>query len=76
METPVDWERVKRMCPKFVAIFSDNDPYVPLSQVKTFEKNLHTKAMVLHARGHFSSSEGTTELPEALDAVLEMSRSN
>ncbi|MCX6770465.1 MAG: alpha/beta fold hydrolase [Candidatus Micrarchaeota archaeon] len=73
-EKPVEWQRVKRMCPEFVAIFSDNDPYVPLSQVRIFEMNLRAKTLVLHARGHFSSSEGTVELPEALDAVLGMVR--
>ena len=74
LEKPLEWQRVKRACPKFVAIFSDNDPYVPLSQEKIFREKLGARTMVLHARGHFSSSEGTTELPEALAAVLEVSR--
>ncbi len=74
LDKPVDWQHVKRMCPKFAAIFSDNDPYVPLSQEKIFREKLGAKTLVLHARGHFSSSEGTTELPEALDAILEISR--
>ena len=71
---PLDAARVKRMCPKIVAIFSDNDPYVPLSQEKVFREKLGAKTLVLHARGHFSSSEGTTKLPEALDAILKISR--
>ena len=66
----LDFERVKEMCPKFVAIFSDNDPYVPVSQEKIFREKLGAATMVLHARGHFSSSEGTVKLPEALQAVL------
>lgn len=70
----LDFARVRKMCPKMTAIFSDNDPYVPLSQEKIFRERLGAKTLVLHARGHFSSSEGTTELPEALDAILEMSR--
>jgi hypothetical protein len=73
-EKPFDFAAVKKVCPKFVAIFSDNDPYVPLSQEKIFRKRLGAKTMVLHARGHFSSSEGTVELPEALEAVLEIAR--
>ncbi|MFA6214928.1 MAG: alpha/beta fold hydrolase [Candidatus Micrarchaeia archaeon] len=70
VEPPLDFARVRGMCPKFTAIFSDNDPYIPLSQAKIFEERLGAKTMVLHARGHFSSSEGTTELPEALEAIL------
>jgi len=72
LEKPVEWQRVKMACPKFVAIFSDNDPYVPLSQEKIFREKLGAATLVLHARGHFSSSEGTTKLPEALSAVLEI----
>jgi hypothetical protein len=74
LDAPVNWQRVKKMCPKSTAIFSDNDPYVPLSQEVIFREKLGAKTMILHARGHFSSSEGTTELPEALSAVLEVAR--
>jgi predicted alpha/beta hydrolase family esterase len=74
LSAPLDFARVRKMCQKMTAIFSDNDPYVPLSQAKVFENKLGAGVVVLHARGHFSSSDGTTELPEALDAVLEISR--
>jgi len=74
VDTSVDFASVKKNCGKIVAIFSDNDPYVPLSQEKLFREKLSAKTLVLHARGHFSSSEGTTKLPEALKAVLEIAR--
>ncbi|MCX6769580.1 MAG: alpha/beta hydrolase [Candidatus Micrarchaeota archaeon] len=73
VRAPVDAERVKKACKKIIAIFSDNDPYVPLEQAKLIEKKLGAKTIVLHARGHFSSSDGTTKLPEALEAILEIS---
>jgi len=69
---PVDWKSVKGACPKMVAIFSDNDPYVPLSQEKIVREKLGAKTIVLNGRGHFSSSEGVTELPEALEELLGM----
>lgn len=74
VEKPLDYARVKENCGKMVAIFSDNDPYIPLSQERLFREKLGAKTMVLHARGHFSSSEGTTKLPEALSAILEIAR--
>jgi len=74
VDAPLDFAAVRRNCGKMVAIFSDNDPYVPLSQEKVFREKLGAKTMVLHARGHFSSSEGTVKLPEALSAVLEIAR--
>jgi len=70
VDAPLDFARVRKNCGRMVAIFSDNDPYVPLSQEKLFREKLDAVTVVLHARGHFSSSEGTTELPEALEAVL------
>ena len=74
LSTPLHFARVRGNCKKIVAIFSDNDPYVPLSQVRSFEEKLFAKTLVLHARGHFSSSDGTTKLPEALEAVLQISK--
>ncbi|MFA6328931.1 MAG: alpha/beta fold hydrolase [Candidatus Micrarchaeia archaeon] len=74
VEKPLDFAKVRGNCGKMVAIFSDNDPYVPLSQAALFEKKLGAKTVVLHARGHFSSSEGTTELPEALAEIVGMER--
>ncbi len=70
VDKPLAFGKVKGNCGGIVAIFSDNDPYVPLTQEKLFREKLGAKTMVLHACGHFSSSEGTTELPEALAAVL------
>ncbi|MBI2579559.1 MAG: alpha/beta hydrolase [Candidatus Aenigmarchaeota archaeon] len=37
---PVDWEKIKSVCSKFVAIHSDDDPYVPLEYGHEFEKKL------------------------------------
>ncbi|VVC02186.1 Serine hydrolase [uncultured archaeon] len=72
VEKPFEWQEIRKNCGRITAIFSDNDPYIPLSQVALFEKELSAKCVVLHKRGHFSSSEGTVKLPEALDALLEM----
>jgi len=74
LEKPLDYAAVRRNCGKMAAIFSDNDPYIPFSQEKLFREKLGGKTMVLHARGHFSSSDGCAELPEALALLLEMSK--
>jgi len=74
VDAPLDFAKVRKNCGRMVAIFSDNDPYVPLSQEKLFREKLDATTVMLHARGHFSSSEGTTKLPEALAAVLEVVR--
>lgn len=74
VDRPLDFEKVKNNCGSMAAIFSDNDPYVPLSQERLFREKLGAKTIVLHARGHFSSSEGCTKLPEALSMLLEIAR--
>lgn len=74
VEKPLEFASVRKNCGKMAAIFSDNDPYIPLSQVALLERGLGAKTLVLHARGHFSSSEGTTKLPEVLALILEIAR--
>ncbi|MEK6829338.1 MAG: alpha/beta fold hydrolase, partial [Nanoarchaeota archaeon] len=53
MKTPINWEKVKSHCTDFVCIFSDNDPYVPLSNKEFFKIRLNAKSIVLHNRYHF-----------------------
>lgn len=74
LEIPIDWEDVKKKADKFTAIFSDNDPYVPLSNAEFFKEKVGAEIIIEHNKGHFS--DGTTELPSALNAVLKMSGDN
>ena len=74
LETLIQWDKIKSHSNKFIAIFSDNDPLVPLTDSKIFEEKLGTKTVIEHDKGHFSGSSGIKELPSLLDAVLELSR--
>lgn len=69
METPIDFEKVKNISPKNIAIFSDNDDFVELSQKEFFEEKLGAETIVEHEKGHFSPAENISELPSALEAV-------
>jgi len=73
LETPIDWEKVKKHCPKFVVILSNDDPYVYLGDRKFFKEKLGAKVIVEHNMKHFSGEDGINELPVARDAVLEIS---
>ena len=53
-----------------VALFSDNDKYVPLDCQNAFKDFLNAKILVMHNRGHFSGDTNTTELPEGRDELL------
>lgn len=74
LTTPLDFQKVKSHMKKGVAIFSDDDPWVPLDNTDDFEQKLGCKIIIEHAQKHFSGSEGFTQLPIALNEVLKMSK--
>jgi len=69
LETPLDWKKIKSHANKFAAIFSDNDPFVPLSDSKIFKKELGAEIFVVHGWEHFSGSEGIKKLPIVLEQL-------
>ncbi len=77
IETPIDWEAVRNHIPegKATAIFSDNDPFVPLSNANVFKKELRAKVLVEHSLYHINTEAGIKELQPALDEIISMSGS-
>jgi uncharacterized protein len=73
-EIPVDFEKIKSHCKKFVAIHSDNDPYVDLKFGDIFKEKLGAKVIIKHNFGHFSgpidNEESCTSLPEVAEEIL------
>jgi len=68
LETPIDFAKVKSKANSFVAIFSDNDQFVPILENKIMiEKLLAPKIIVLNKKGHFTGEDGVKELPEVLN---------
>jgi len=72
LEMPIDFEKVKKHTKNFFAVFSDNDDVVPLNNKEMFEERLGAKAVVEHGKGHFSDSDGVTELPIVLEVLEKM----
>jgi len=72
--TPLDLTKVKSHLPKSIAIFSDDDPWVPLDNQEDFRNKLGSEIIVQHSKGHFSGGrDGTKELPIVLEKILEIS---
>ncbi|MDH5442630.1 MAG: alpha/beta hydrolase [Candidatus Nomurabacteria bacterium] len=69
METPIDFEKLKNSAPSFHAIFSDNDPYVPLHQQEFFKEKLGATTVVQHNKGHFNEPD---EVIEVISEVIKM----
>lgn len=73
LKTPLDLLLVKSRLTSSIAIFSDDDPFVPLTNAKAFEAALGSRVIIECGQGHFSGSIGTYELPVALRTLLELS---
>lgn len=73
LDTPLDLAKVRSHLPKSVAIFSDDDPWVPLDNQDDFKNKLGSEIVVEHNAGHFSGiRDGTTELPIVLEKLLSL----
>jgi len=73
-DTPIDWEKAKKKCKKFVSIHSENDPSVPVENSIKFEKGLGAKKIIVDGYKHFSGDDGFTSLPLILEELLEISQ--
>ena len=74
LETPINFDRVRKTTKNFTAIFSDNDPYVPLENAELFKNNLGARTVIEKQLGHFTEEEGVTELPVALNELLKLTK--
>jgi predicted alpha/beta hydrolase family esterase len=74
LESPVNFPKAKIHIGRGVAIFSDDDPFVPLDNQDDFRDKLGCKIIIEHNSGHFSGpSDKITELPVVLEELLKMS---
>jgi uncharacterized protein len=74
LETPINFEKVRKATKNSTAIFSDNDPYVPLNNMKLFEQNLGAKIVLESKKGHFTDEEGVKELPVVMNELLKLAK--
>ncbi|MBS3070839.1 alpha/beta hydrolase [Candidatus Pacearchaeota archaeon] len=64
--TLIDFERVLDHCDNFLAIFSDNDPYVHLDEAEKFKDFLGAKIIIKKKQGHFTDEDNVGKIPEIL----------
>lgn len=75
LDTKPDFAKVRAHLGKSVAIFSDDDPFVPLENQDDFRDGLGSEIIIEHAKGHFNlRRDHTKELPLVLEKVLEISQ--
>ncbi|MEK7653470.1 MAG: alpha/beta fold hydrolase [Patescibacteria group bacterium] len=69
LETPIDFEKVKRATENIIALFSDNDSVVPIDNEKKIKEVLGAKTIIYKNKGHFNAEDGVKELPEILEFI-------
>jgi len=65
-QKPLDVELIKEHGGSLTAIFSEDDPVVPLKKAREFGVLLGAKLIVVQNMGHFVGSRGVTQLPLVL----------
>ncbi len=73
-DIPKDYEKIKSHCNKFVSIFSKDDPFILKSNWEESERILGAKVIVIENKSHFDDDAGIKQLPEAFEAILEISK--
>lgn len=75
LDAPLDLSKAKSHLLKSVAVFSDNDPWVPLENQDDFRNKLGSEIVIKERMGHFSGgNDGITELPVVLESLLKIAQ--
>lgn len=69
---PLDYKNIKNSAGKFIAINSDNDPYVPLRNGEILRDKLGAELIVVPKGNHLNEGAGFTELPVVLESLLKI----
>lgn len=72
LKTPIDFAKIRKTTKNFVAFFSDNDPFVPLENIKIFETKFHSDIIIVKKKGHLSGEDGVTKCPVLLRELISM----
>lgn len=70
LETPFDFEKVKRSAKEIIGFFSDNDKYIPPESATYLKEKFGAKIYIEHQKGHYSNSDGTKEVPQILETII------
>jgi len=63
-EAPINYKKIKRMAKSWIALFSDNDPFVSYEDnSEVFKDKLDTKIILVHKKSHFNQEAGIKTLP-------------
>ena len=72
IETPVDFEKLRKLIPYSVSMLSDNDPFVAYGKAKEgFEQKLSSETITLPFAGHITKEDGFGAFPQLLETFTD-----
>lgn len=72
VNTPRNDEKIRRIINQTTVILSDNDRFVAPENQESWKEKVGAKVIIEHGKGHFTEEDGVTNLPSALQAVLDL----
>lgn len=72
-ESGLNWPAITQHGGRYAVVYSERDDYVRVESAFEFEEHLGAKLIKNNNWEHFSASEGITDLPDALTALLGLS---
>lgn len=75
-EAGFDVEKIRRGATRILFIHSDNDPYCSYSDAKMFAERLGAEFVTVHNGHHLGSESGLKELPQIIDYLENIGRSD
>ncbi len=73
IESKINLDKVKNKIGELVALFSDNDPYVPLDDSIIFKEKLGAKIIIEKNKGHYIENE-TFKIPILLKEFIKLTK--
>lgn len=77
-DPPLDFGKIRKSCRQFVAVYSQNDPYISWRQVHALEENLGAETILIRRGGHFTpeTSHGFDYFPEIINITNKLAHNN
>lgn len=75
IKRPIDFLKAAYHLNRVTAIFSETDPYVPMTEAQVFQNMLHANIVIQERGGHFTQDDGVLELRVALDEFEKIANS-
>lgn len=71
-EKPIDFDAVSQSLEHAVALYGDNDPYVPQESLELLATKLGVAPIIIQGGGHLNEAAGYQEFPQLLETMLAM----